>query len=136
MKLRDCYPIFFLTDRNHQDDIVSINSDLIDFILETIDVCQPESFTNRSRNSAPGDTYVWCRIRSPSNEGLIFPGLKPALVGVKAENDDVCGQSRGKETLSFFNDSPGFNYKLAERVVGGTEIAPGEAPYLVSILNF
>lgn len=129
LRLRQCYPILFLTDRADTDEPTSINSDLIDFILETSESCNPSVYYTVSTNySNPGDVFIWCRGNLYKESAQQVSVGKPSTqnVGTKNENEDsACGQV--KSTRDAIQDE--------ERVVGGSDIKKGEAPYLVRGYN-
>ncbi|ODM92500.1 Transmembrane protease serine 11B-like protein [Orchesella cincta] len=127
-KFRDCYPIFFLSDRADQEP-TSINSGLTDFILETSDVCEPlnpVAAVNETSNIDKGDIYIWCPLRTISDK---TPGKrKPAIIGSKAESEDVC-------TSLKFHDDHSTTDGTGLRVVGGKPLPAGEAPYM-AVMTF
>lgn len=124
IKLRECYPILFLTDRTQKDEPTSINSDLIEFILETSEVCKPsghQALKNASRTN-PGDLYIWCRIGLQKESSVEIPAGKPLVVGTKVEDENsLCAPIKVSRQAN-----------SEERVVGGTDAKQGEAPYMVS----
>ncbi|CAL8093646.1 unnamed protein product [Orchesella dallaii] len=129
-KFRDCYPIFFLSDRTDQEP-TSINSALTDFILETSDVCEPlniASAQNETRHSdTKGDVYIWCPLRPVSDK---TPGKrKPVLIGAKVESEDgACASVKFRDDVSNADGAE-------ERVVGGKLLPKGEAPYM-AVMTF